>query len=47
MWLGGISQNKAALELSAGDLAAAELTLRQGMEKLDSIGELGTGPRRP
>jgi class 3 adenylate cyclase/tetratricopeptide (TPR) repeat protein len=40
-WLGGISTNKAALELGAGDLEAAELTLRQGMERLESIGELG------
>jgi tetratricopeptide (TPR) repeat protein len=41
MWLGGISTSKAALELGAGDLPAAELILRQGMEKLESIGELG------
>jgi class 3 adenylate cyclase/tetratricopeptide (TPR) repeat protein len=41
LWLGGISTNAAGLEVLAGNLDAAEGWLRQGMEKLGSIGELG------
>ena len=41
MWLGGIPQNTSGLEILAGDLEAAELSLRRGMEMLESIGELG------
>jgi class 3 adenylate cyclase/tetratricopeptide (TPR) repeat protein len=41
LWLGAIPTNAAALEILAGDLEAAERSLRDGMEMLESIGELG------
>ncbi len=41
LWLGGLAMNASWLEMLAGDLDAAERCLRQGMEMLGSIGELG------
>jgi tetratricopeptide (TPR) repeat protein len=41
MWLGGLSQNRSGLESLAGDPEAAERTLREGMEQLESIGDFG------
>jgi len=41
---GGISMSEAELELRAGDLAAAERVLREGLEMLEAIGERGYYP---
>jgi class 3 adenylate cyclase/tetratricopeptide (TPR) repeat protein len=41
LWVGGISINAASLEMLAGELDAAERTLRLGMNRLESIGEYG------
>ena len=41
LWLGGVAMNASWLDMLAGDLEAAERRLRQGMELLGSIGELG------
>ena len=41
LWLGAIATNAAPIEILAGDLEAAERSLRHGMEILESIGELG------
>jgi tetratricopeptide (TPR) repeat protein len=44
MSAGGISMCEAEVELRAGDLAAAERVLREGLEMLEAIGERGYYP---
>jgi tetratricopeptide (TPR) repeat protein len=41
LWLGGVCLDAGGLEALAGDLDAAELSFRRGMEMLEAIGELG------
>ncbi|MGH2680023.1 MAG: ATP-binding protein [Actinomycetota bacterium] len=41
LWVGAVSMNASWLEVLAGDLEAAERWLREGIEMLESIGELG------
>jgi len=41
LWLGGLPTDFHSLEVLAGDLEAAERSLRRGMELLESIGEYG------
>jgi class 3 adenylate cyclase/tetratricopeptide (TPR) repeat protein len=44
MSAGGISMSEAEIEVRAGDLAAAEQVLREGLEMLERIGERGYYP---